>query len=112
MKLIGKKMNSNFPFKITIQRVEEVSFYSKKNELLYSFTGNEKQKQEFLNGEQLHSIKKIVIYQFIRELRTNPGIKYLLSKIFVMSHIKHLGLGVISSISYVKLLIFTVLAFL
>ena len=52
-------MNSNFPFKITIQRMEGVSFIRKKEkELLYSFTGNEKWKQEFLNGDQLYSIKK------------------------------------------------------
>ena len=87
--------------------MEGVSFIRKKNELW--ITGNEKWKQEFLNRDQLYSIKK---WSFIRELRTNPGIKYLLSKIFVMSHIKHLGLDIIMSTSYVKLPVLTILAVL
>lgn len=35
MKLIGEKINSNFPFKITIQRMEGVSFIRKKKKNYY-----------------------------------------------------------------------------
>ena len=43
---------------------------------------------------------------FIREVRKNPGILCLLSKVFIMFHIKILGLDVLSGISCAKLPIF------
>ena len=109
MKLIGEKRKSNLPFKITSQRREEsgVRFYSRKtNFYTHSYVQNAKTRIPF--RIMVASNNQAKSKSFIREVRKNPGILCLLSKVFIMFHIKSLGLDVLSGISCAKLPIFSV----